>query len=402
MKWIRLAAVANGVLLACMLAGTALAQGLPPMLGNEPMPERGLLSGGPTSAFTSSRTQDPGATSAQEPVPPGQSVEQPYIMEGGTGELYSDIWGCCHACCEAGLYGGVEGTFLAAVGEPEQTVTLTNLTNGTTFSESSEPGLGAGLRTWLGIQCNGWGFRATYWHLEEDTVDAIPTVPQNNQPAFIKAFHLNIDTIDVEGTQKMCLGCWRIYSSFGGRWTEVDRNASVVGFGNVGGVDLFGLAVGGVEMDGAGFTFSIGGVKPIACHYGWSWYWSYRGSWIWADIDVAAFTEANAVTQPPFGAGAANSVDVAFASEQDTVFISEIQWGVQYEHCLCCVPATCFFRAGVEVQHWDLGDAFARTGSFAFLAGGPPAFGGQVNASSDAHDGDLTLVGFTIGGGLSY
>jgi hypothetical protein len=401
MKVTRLAAVASGVLLACMMAGTALAQGFQPSLGSEPTPEKGLFHGGPTAALTSSR-QDPGATSAQEPIPPGQALDQPYIVDGGTGELYNDFWGCCQSCCEAGLYGGVEATFLAAVGEPEQTVTLTDLTTGSTFSESSEPGLGAGIRTWLGIQCNGWGFRATYWHFEEDTVDAIPTIPVAVGPNFIKAFHLNIDTIDVECTQKMCCGCWRIYTSCGGRWVDAERASSVVGFGNIGGVDLFGLAAGGWEMDGAGFTFAIGGVRPIACHCGWSWYWNYRGSFLSADIEVAAFTQAAALTGVAFGGGAAASTDVAFASEQETVFINEIQWGIQYEHCCCCVPATVFFRTGLELQHWDLGDAFARTGSFAFLAGGPPLFGGRVDASSDAHDGDLTLVGFTIGGGICY
>jgi hypothetical protein len=84
------------------------------------------------------------------------------------------------------------------------------------------------------------------------------------------------------------------------------------------------------------------------------------------------------------------------------VFISEIQLGVQYERCLRCFPTKLFFRAALEFQHWTTGDTSAWSDSFAFLHDGPDEFGGRVDASADAHDGDLDLLGFAIAFGLTY
>jgi hypothetical protein len=209
--------------------------------------------------------------------------------------------------------------------------------------------------------------------------------------------------VDIELTQGFCFGQWRIDSSFGGRYARLERNATIVGYGTVGnGVNLYGFAMGAHEVEGPGLTFSLGGRKQL--HWlpcGWQAYWRYRGSLLWTDSIASALTEANAISKDPMGA--ANSRDKAYACEEQDVYISEVQLGIQYERCLECCPAVFFFRTGFEFQHWATGDALAQTNSFAFLHDGDLAnFGGRVDAFANAHDGDLSLIGFMIGAGLTY
>ena len=148
----------------------------------------------------------------------------------------------------------------------------------------------------------------------------------------------------------------------------------------------------------------LGGRKPFACFCGWYGFWSYRGSLLWADSTASVLTEANAVIKAPIGAATANSQDKAFASKDhsENVYISEFQLGVEYCQPLCCVPARFFFRASLEYQLWRTGDVAASSNSFAFLTGSPPPFGGQVDATADAHDGGLDLFGLVVSAGISF
>jgi hypothetical protein len=326
----------------------------------------------------------------------------PFVEEDSS-PLWCEVQGACYSSCQAGFFFGVEGTFLAPIGEPDQTVILTDLTTGQAYTGSVNPGFGAGVRTWAGLHHCGRGIRFQYWHFGNDAIYVDPAVPIAGDPAFSGAFYLRADTIDVELVQSFpCFCGWRLDGSFGGRYAKLERNGTIVGYGTVGNdVDLYGLAMGANEIEGSGFTFSLRGRKPIGCS-GWHRFWSYRGSLLWADSTASALTEANATTQDP--AAAANSRDQAFAVRDGTenVYISEIQLGVQYEHCLCCLPATVFLRAAFEYQHWNTGSVSARSNSYAFLQGGPPEFGGRVDASSRAHDGDLNLIGFALAAGLTY
>ncbi len=367
----------------------------------------------------------PGAIGAeavfQEEIPPGMPLpairgeatgpdyvavdsDSATVIDDGSGPLWGEIEDGCYDVCQAGLVFGVEATFLAPTGEPNQKVVLTDLVTGQAYSGSPRPSLGAGIRTWVGLQRNGWGFRFQHWHFGNEELYPNPAVPIGGQPAFNEAFFLRIDTIDIELTQGLpCFLGWKMDSSFGGRYAKLERNLTVVGYGTVDNdVDLYGLAMGANDMEGSGITFSLQGRRPIGCDGGWHTFWRYRGSLLWSDSTASALTEANAVTEDPVGS--ANSRDQAFAHRDNTenVFISEIQLGVQYERCLNCLPAILFFRAAFEYQHWNTGSVSARSNSFAYLQGGPPAFGGRVDARSNAHDGDLDLVGFTFATGLTY
>jgi hypothetical protein len=211
---------------------------------------------------------------------------------------------------------------------------------------------------------------------------------------------------DVELTQRMCWHDCRVYASFGARYANIERNKTIVGYGDVGDVSVTGLAMGANEMNGCGVTYSLAGVTPMrqcCMPCGWYWYYGVRGSTLWADTSASALTDATAVVNSDNITATANSRDKAFAAGDDMcLYAAEVFAGVQYEQCLCCIPASLFFRAGFEYQHWETGDVRAQSSSFAFLAGGPPVFGGRVDAFSRAHDGDLDLIGFAIAAGLTY
>lgn len=406
MRWVRLSAAASGLLIASLFAGAAPAQDR----SAQPSPTLLEANSGPTiypvkSVLTSSTAPPQEPQPVPETVVKGDPVmEYPQGEFRHTGNFGDDVWDCCCCCCESGLFGGVEATFLAPLNEPTQTVVLQDQVTNESHVCESDAGLGLGVRTWLGLQRCGWGFRGTFWHFEGDHTEVEPSVPVKT-PTCVSAFNLDLDVLDIEVTQKMCFHCWQVYTSFGGRYAHLERSSTVVGFGTLGNnVDLVGLAIGANELEGCGFTFAIGAEKPLGCCFcGWNLFWNFRGSCLRADTKAYALTDANAVTIQPIGQASAHSRDEAFAGkEAQDVFIAEFQAGLQYERCLCCVPATLFFRAVLEYQHWQTGDVTAQTGSFAFLAGGPPAFGGRVDASANGHDGDLTLFGVSVSAGLTY
>lgn len=362
------------------------------------------------------------------PVPPDNSefvqADGPvFLHEDGT-QYPADFWGACSTFCRSGLVLGIEGTFLAPISEPSQAVYLTDLTNNVQYSDQTDPGFGAGFRTWIGLQNNGWGFRVRYWHYGGDAIDPNPVVPKNAEPAFVSSYYLRADVLDFELTQRFCfLGC-DLDTSFGARYAELERNSTMVGYGDVGnGVNLYGLAMGANEIAGTGFTTSIGGRKPLHffwCHScddcggpcsgtccrpcgRWLGFWNVRGSVLWADSCVSALTDANAVYKGTV-VGSASSRNKASASKDhsETLGILELQLGIEYQRHLRCCPAIGFLRVGAEYQYWGTGDLEASTNSFASLEGTPPPFGGRVDAVADSHDGDLGLIGFTVGAGLTY
>lgn len=327
----------------------------------------------------------------------------PSCGEGCTNHLWNDVCNSCAIFCNAGIAAGVEATFLAPYHEPDQSVILTDGIKEKTYRGSSHSDLGGGLRTWVGLQRCGWGIRFQYWYLHTDHIKVEPALPTTAKPTLEEAFLLKADVFDVELTQRLCVGVWEIDSSFGGRHARLERNSTVLGYGTVGnGVNLYGLAVGANEMEGTGFTFSLGARKPIFGSCGWHCFFGYRGSLLWADATASALTEATAITQDPVGSANSRDTAIACKDHSEDVCISEFQVGLQYECCLSCVPATVFFRAALEYQHWDTGDLYAATNSYAYLEGGYPEFAGRVDANSNAHDGDLDLIGLALRIGLDY
>lgn len=346
----------------------------------------------------------------------------PVFLHTDGSPIGSGLWGLGGGCCQAGFFAGVEGTFLAPINEPTQQVILTDLVNNTTTTATADPGFGAGVRTWIGFAKCGWGIRAGYWHFGNDAVQVDPTVPVNKEPTAEGVYHLSANVVDIELIQRFQFCRRQINTSFGARYANLRRNATAIGYGDVGnGVSLLGLAMGANEIEGTGFTASIGSRTPLFCWLGRPCdtcglgldscccprgklfgFCNFRGSILWADSTASVLTDATAITKG-IAAAAANSRDAAFATKDhnEDIAIFDIQIGAEYVQPLRCLPASLFVRAAFEYQHWETGNVFAQSNSFAFLQGTPP-FGGRVDASANAHDGNLDLIGFTVGGGLTF
>jgi len=370
----------------------------------------------------------PAQTPAPQPEPAddevtadAEDVGPVFIHEDGT-PIGGSVGNFCGAWCRSGFYAGVEGTFLAPISEPDQHVLLTDLTNGVQYAGNTDPGFGAGVRTWIGFQNAGWGIRLRYWHFGNDAIDPRPEVPINAEPTFNESYYLRSDVVDLELTQRFCIIGHQIDTSFGATYVNMQRHATALAYGDVGnGTNLYALAMGANEIEGYGFTSSIGSRFRLWCLHGlrcddccgggcaprcgkFFAFWNFRGSVLWADSVASALTDANAVVKQDPLIASAFSRNKASASKDhnETVGIVAIQIGLEYQRPLACLPAIAFLRAGFEYQHWETGDVLAESSSFAFLQGSPPEFGGRADARANAHDGDLDLIGFLLGAGLTY
>ncbi len=327
----------------------------------------------------------------------------PIFIQNGWGDVWQATCQNWCNCCPSGLYMGAEATFLAPLDEPTNRVVLSDLVVGNSYSGQADPGLGTGVRTWIGLQCDGWGIRARYWTFGNDNIDNQPVVPTNAFPTLHEAYELQANVFDLELTQRFHLRCWQLDTSFGARYADLERNATVLGYGQLGnGVDVYGLALGANEIEGTGVTASIGGRRNFCECGGWHLFWNLRGSVLWADATASSLTDATAITNNP--PGVANSRDLAFVQvdHSETVWITDAQLGLGYDFGLCRCPGLFTFRVGLEYQYWNTGDTRSQSDSFAFLQGGPPAFGGRADASSFSHDGDLDLIGLVMGLNWSY
>ncbi len=370
---------------------------------------------GQKSVVTESSVVHPAETTLVEPFP-----EEEYGY--GIFKPVHHFWG---KCFHAGLFGGVEGVFLAPSGDVNQSVTFTDLVNDTSISQDTEFGLGAGFRTWVGLRAGHSGFRATYFQLRNQygQTDGVRELIKDD--TFSSQYDIDASIFDFELFHEFCLnecGDSILYATLGARYAEIERAALTVGAGNEGNVDLYGLAHGATAMEGWGLTSALGGVHALrfgwltAHHYPgycppegcssinfpWAFVWEVRGAVLQAETRASALTEAQAFKADP--SAISYSRDQAFGNWDGNLAMGSLQLGLQYSKHIHCCPSVLSFASGFEGQLWQLGDVNARSNSFAGLEGelsGVP-FGGAVRSEAEANGEDLALLGFFVRVGLSY
>lgn len=373
--------------------------------------------GTPSGAAPATPAAQPAAVAPVQPPKQNQST-----LRAASGKVMERV----NMLVDSGVYGGASVSFIAPLREPRQQVALQDLTTGQIWFQDTSTGVGTGARMWLGIMPESQGFRAQVFTLAIDDVTLQPTVPLMAKPAFSSVSHADIDAFDLEYTQIFGVGAHCIESSLGVRFADVSVQANTVGYGDVGnGVSLYGLSMAACEMQGVGFTGSIGGhisLLDIVAHSyekkdksagqpdnfpnwlaGWGLFYLVRGSVLWSETSVGVLTDANAVTQGSIS-GSAFSRNKATVND-DTQSVTgnfELNFGLEYERCLARLPSTLIFRAGFEYQRWSLGDLAANSNSAAFLVGGQDPFGGAVTATADRFDNYLDLFGIMVSVGLTY
>lgn len=416
MRMVRLSAAIGGIVLACL--NMARAEGDFVILGDASQ-QAGAPQPVNQTAYQPPQVPpaQPGVGDEAAPPPPGVVAPVPGPAPGGPAvinEGWGDVWTqACDPWCSLGaIIFGVEGTFLAPIDEPNQSVVFTDLTTGDQYRGTSDAGFGSGMRTWLGLQQNGTGARVRYWFFGSDHVDLDPDGNAAAHPVFIESYYLRATTVDAELFHEFCFPEGHtLEASFGARYARLRRAGAVTGVGALGGVDLLGVALAANELEGTGMTASIGGTRPLHCGQqkgcdpccaapALNFFWNLRGSILWADIETSVLTDAGADISGTAGNASAGSRDQAYTSvECENVFTADVQVGLEYKFGFCCVPGIFSLRSGIEYQHWDTGDLEAGSQSTAFLVedADPPGFGGRSDARTNGDFGDLDLLGFFVG-----
>jgi hypothetical protein len=268
-------------------------------------------------------------------------------------------------------------------------------------------------RIWIGVQGRKWGVNLRYFHLNANEGAYDPVLGSDGSwdgencgvPDFgySSCNTLEAYTIDLEVTRRVCVHNCAMQFSMGVRHASLSQDEQISGAALTDDSAVFGFASAHRESRGTGLVFGWYGRRPIfpcSCVH---WFYNARFSPVWGPTQTASETGAMiAVTDPGADVvGAAGSVNNASTYVDDTMFIGEIQLGLEWEYGLRCLPANAFFRAAVEYQRWDGGRGYTAAGSFVGAEdNGDLTTFGETFAS--ATEPQLDLVGLTLGTGLTW
>lgn len=247
-------------------------------------------------------------------------------------------------------------------------------------------------RVWLGVQGPKWGFVARYWNASVSDFRYDPRAPLSGVN-FAGFDRFNAYLFDFEAQRLFYSGCWSHRMGFGVRYGSVNLDTN----GTLSSLGVSSLAtataLSSQQFNGTGLTWGLFSLRPIGdgC---WGIYAAPRFSILWGSSVSAAQTGALAADT----LGSAGSFNGAATSFDDSLFIAELQWGIQWQRKLSWSPASAFIRFGGEYQYWDTskGNRGASAGSFASV---PTA----AALSSSSTNGLLfDLIGFTFGAGVIY
>ena len=270
-------------------------------------------------------------------------------------------------------------------------------------------------RIWLGVQGCNWGTNLRYWHLQASEGSYDPSIGGLGDwddfdcgvPdfGFNTCSRLEAYTIDLELTRRFCLNDCAMQAAMGIRHAEIDHNETLWALANS---DLNGLFTGTARANrlsrGTGLMFGLYGRKPVfpcSCVH---WFYNARWSALWGPTQTSVETFASVQANPiPGVSGNAASVNGAYTNVDDTLFIGELQLGLEWLYSLQCVPANAFFRAALEYQRWDGGKGFSQSQSFAgtevIVTEDPVSI---LTANAAASVPQMDLIGIALSTGLTW
>jgi hypothetical protein len=255
-------------------------------------------------------------------------------------------------------------------------------------------------RLWLGRKFGEkWGVVGRYWHMSGNNtqfpalapgVTPLPTFGTYNEFNRMQAY-----TIDVEGIRTFRPGNWILDLSVGARHASYNSDSQIETFGVITTGNFANVALSnGCAFDGTGVTYALGGRRRIMDTHA-HFFFTARGTRAEGESDSfgrSAGTVASSPSAPLVGAATVTRND------SDAVMnIGEFQVGVEWEYPLVCLPANFFFRTAYEYQYWN----------FEGRPTGGAGFGGTIgdlttNSFASAGLGDMTLMGLSIGTGLTW
>lgn len=355
---------------------------------------------------------------SQEPMP--APADRP--LDAGVGESYDCIDGCCPPPRPLFWVSGIEATFLSPDlndGWAEFGVVEYANDRFSSFSTGTDDidDLYVAPRLWLGVQGCLWGVNARYWHMRANEGSFDPTLgtdgswdgPNCGQQdfGFNSCNDFEAYTVDLEVTRRVCLhDCWMQFA-LGVRHAEIEHNAALSAAALADDSVLFGFANAHRQSRGTGLLLGWYGRKPIFPCSCVNWFYNFRWSALWGPTETAAETGVltTLTSSDPDAVASAGSVNGASTVANDTMFIGEIQLGLEWDYALRCLPANAFCRLAVEYQRWSSGTGYSQSNSF---AGSGIDNNGVVTAATlgdafaIADAPELDLVGLAVSTGLTW
>jgi len=252
-------------------------------------------------------------------------------------------------------------------------------------------------RITLGVQGECWGIVGRYWNAQSWASGFTPAVANSGIPGVTSFDGFRAYTLDLEVQRRFCFCNWTAYGFGGIRYASIQNTRSLQIIDNSGANVFLASSYAMQQFSGTGITFGGMGTIPICpcdpcCP--WSLYVANRYSILWGNAGVTSQTNATMDTT-----GFASSTNGAFTSKAGSLFIAEIQAGLQWNAELRCLPGRrAFLRAGGEFQYWNTA---SNLGASAFSVAGNTAAQGTA-ANSSVGNMLFSLVGFTVGTGIMY
>jgi hypothetical protein len=323
---------------------------------------------------------------------------------------------CCPPCRPLIWTAGVEATFLwpdanndDAVFEFEDDERDIDVANTSEFGAVDSMCLTP--RIWLGVQGCEWGTNVRYWHLRGNGRAYDPALDNDQDDwshsnfdwdtapdtGFFSDSQLDAYTVDWELTRRFCIGSCASQASLGVRYGSVNFTDSITGLSLDDDARHVGYARSDTYSRGTGVVMGLYGRKPLfpcSCVH---WFYNARWAVMWGPTSTSAETFA-AVMVDGSNAG---SVNGASTYVDDTLFIGEIQLGLEWNYALQCLPANAFFRTALEYQRWDGGPGASEAGSFASFTDNNN-YTSTASVFTSAHSPQLDLLGLTFGTGLTW
>jgi hypothetical protein len=359
-------------------------------------------------------------TAQVEPLPMAPTASATQDAPNGSQSLLTQqgMDACCDTRPMLFWVGGVEATFLtpdlnrSPVSFQRERIDVDGSDIFTGYSNSVDS-VYIAPRIWVGVQGCAWGANLRYWHMQASEGSYDPSIGGLGtwddydcgipDIGYFTCSRFEAYTVDLELTRRFCLhDCW-MQASVGLRHAEIEHHESFTGLANTEEGLLEGFARANRYTRGTGVALGLYGRKPLFPCSCVNWFYNVRWSALWGPTQTAAETFAAVHAGDPDFTASAASVNGASTYVDDTLFIGEVQLGLEWNYALRCLPANAFWRVAIEYQRWDGGLGVSTADSFAGIT-----IDGDVDPTSIASTSaiaakpQLDLFGFTIGAGLTW
>ena len=246
-------------------------------------------------------------------------------------------------------------------------------------------------RITFGWQGECWGLQVKYFQLHQnDPSNGYNCSESIGGVGALQEAAVRCEKFDLEATRLFCYGETQFQWAGGVCYGQFDQTASLSVLVPGSGSFYNGWSMSKLAFHGVGLTTGLTALRPIGCK-NLNLFCSVQTSLLWdncanTELQVrSTYDDADASLD---GVGQSNS----------SLFIGEVEVGLQWMAPLKCVPADAFFRVSFDYQYWNTTDA----AGINLAAGSGPEHGPVGYAFGSTGNGSTNLVGFGISTGITW